>query len=61
MNLGITVAQLIEILQGFPQDLPVEMAMNNEYQMEVSADMVVVEEYPSTGNRYVCINDCAGV
>jgi hypothetical protein len=61
MNLGITVAQLIEILQGFPQDLPVEMAMNNEYQMEVSADMVVVEEYPLTGNRYVCINDCAGV
>jgi hypothetical protein len=53
----LTVAQLIEILQGMPQDMPVEMGMNQEYQCAVSADMVVVEE-GMDGRRYVCITDC---
>jgi hypothetical protein len=51
----LTVAKLIAILSKMPQDLPVEMAMNMEYQSEVSADMVEVQEYD--GRRYLCITD----
>ena len=58
MDLGMTVAELIAVLRELPQDLPVEMSMNMEYQCPVSADMVVVEDY--RGERYVCINDCPG-
>ncbi len=60
MDLGMTVAELIAVLRELPQDLPVEMSMNIEYQCPVSADMVVVEDYRLTGERYVCINDCPG-
>jgi hypothetical protein len=54
----MNVAELIAVLRELPQDLPVEMSMNMEYQCPVSADMVVVEDY--RGERYVCINDCPG-
>ena len=56
----MNVAELIAVLRELPQDLPVEMSMNMEYQCPVSADMVVVEDYHLTGERYVCINDCPG-
>ena len=52
----LTVSQLIEILSRMPQDLPVEMAMNMEYQSPVSADMIEVASYE--GSRYLMITDC---
>ena len=51
----LTVADLIAILSKMPQDLPVEMGMNMEYQCGVSADMVEVQEFD--GRRYLCITD----
>jgi len=54
-NNTLTVAKLIAILSKMPQDLPVEMGMNMEYQCGVSADMVEVQEYG--GRRYLCITD----
>jgi len=36
----MTVAELINILQTFPQDMPVRMSMNSEYECKVDADMV---------------------
>ena len=53
----MTVAELIAKLQTMPQDLEVEMAMNQEYQEAVTEDMVVIEEYKC--RRYVIIDDCA--
>jgi hypothetical protein len=53
----MTVAELIAKLQTLPQDLPVDMSMNQEYQNPVTPDMVVVQEFD--GRRYVCIDDCA--
>jgi hypothetical protein len=49
---------LIEILSRLPQDLPVEMGMNMEYQSPVEADMIEVAEFE--GHRYVCITDTPG-
>jgi hypothetical protein len=43
------------MLSALPGDLPVELAMNQEYQCELAAEMVVVEELD--GRRYVCFND----
>ena len=54
-NDTLTVANLIAILSKMPQDLPVEMGMNMEYQCGVSADMVEVQKYD--GRRYLCITD----
>ena len=50
----MTVAELIAKLQTLPQDLPVEMAMHQEYQEAVDADMVVImtiviQEYSHSG------------
>lgn len=56
MKKTLTVAELIQILQRFDQDLPVEMGMNEEYQEEVTEDMIVIEEYD--GRRYLMITDC---
>jgi hypothetical protein len=53
----MTVAELIAVLQKMPQDLPVDMSMNQEYQEAVTPGMVVIQEYD--GRRYVCIDDCA--
>ena len=52
----LTVSQLIEILSRMPQDLPVEMGMNMEYQSPVSADMIQVDTYE--GRSYLMITDC---
>jgi hypothetical protein len=54
-NKTLTVAELIQILQQFDQDLPVEMGMNLEYQTEVTEDMII-EEYD--GRHYLMITDC---
>jgi hypothetical protein len=51
----MNVAQLIEVLRQLPQDLKVEMAMNQEYQCAIEADMVRVVEYD--GCRYVSIDN----
>ncbi len=53
----MTVAEMIAKLQTLPQDLEVEMGMNQEYQEAVTADMVVIQEY--NGRRYVIIDDTA--
>ena len=55
----LTVAQLIQILSAMPQDLPVEMGMNMEYQCGVSADMVEVFE-TAEGDRICYITDTPG-
>jgi len=54
---GLTVAELIEILKEMPQNLKVQMSMNLEYQCDVEAGMVNIEEY--NGKQYVCINDAS--
>ena len=36
----MTVAQLIAILKTLPQDMPVRMSMNSEYECVVNPDMV---------------------
>lgn len=57
MNNTLTVAELIAVLARMPQDLPVMMSMNREYDSDVEAYMVNVET-DLQGNLYVCINDC---
>ena len=53
----MTVAEMIAKLRTLPQDLPVEMAMHQEYQVAVTPNMVVIQEF--AGQRYVCIDDTA--
>ena len=54
----MTVAELIAKLRTLPQDLEVEMAMNQEYQEAVTPDMII--EYEDIfGRRYVLIDDTA--
>jgi hypothetical protein len=55
----LTVAELIAVLSRMPQDLPVEMGMNMEYQCGVSADMVEVFE-TAEGDRICYITDTPG-
>jgi hypothetical protein len=59
MEKTLTVAELIAILSRMPQDLPVEMGMNMEYQCGVSADMVEVFE-TSEGSKFLYITDTPG-
>lgn len=59
MEKTLTVRELIQVLQGMPQDLEVEMGMNMEYQSGVSADMVEVFE-TLEGRRFVYITDTPG-
>lgn len=59
MEKTLTVAELIAILSKMPQDLPVEMGMNMEYQCGVSADMVEVFE-TSEGTKFLYITDTPG-
>jgi len=56
---AITVAQMIEILSRLPQDLPVEMGMNMEYQSPVEADMIEVFT-THEGRQFVYITDTPG-
>jgi hypothetical protein len=59
MNHPVTVSELIAILQGMPQDMPVQMSMNMEYQGLVCSDMVEVFTRED-GSQYVLITDCPG-
>jgi len=59
MEKTLTVAELIAVLSKMPQDLPVEMGMNMEYQCGVSADMVEVFE-TSEGSKFLYITDTPG-
>lgn len=52
----MTVSELIAILQTMPQDLPVEMGMNMEYQCPVTPDMLVIDS--DNGQPYLIIDDC---
>ena len=56
---ALTVRQLIEVLSTMPQDLPVEMGMNMEYQSPVEADMVEVFT-THDGRQFVYITDTPG-
>ena len=55
----LTVAELIQILQGLPQDLPVEMGMNQEYQSVVTAEDIRVEQFDfhNDGRPFLFIGD----
>lgn len=55
MNKNLTVAELIQILQRFDQDLPVEISLGMEYQEPVTEDMILVDEYD--GRQYLHITD----
>ena len=59
MNHPVTVSELIQILQSMPQDMPVQMSMNMEYQSRVTSDMVEVFTRED-GSQYVLITDCPG-
>jgi hypothetical protein len=55
----LTVAELIQILQTMPQNMPVRMGMNMEYESEVTQDMVEVFE-TIEGDKFVYITDTPG-
>ena len=59
MTNRITVAEMIAILQTMPQDLPMEMGMNWEYQSGITKDMIEVFE-DRHGDRFVYITDTPG-
>lgn len=54
-TLPMTVADLIAALQQFDPNLPVEMAMNNEYQWAVSHGDV--RQVTDTNTTYVLIGE----
>jgi hypothetical protein len=54
----LTVADLIAILNRVDPNLPVKMAMNQEYECEVDVSMIGVREYDEGPVLY--INDCLG-
>lgn len=59
MEQALTVAELIQVLQAMPQNMPVRMGMNLEYESIVTRDMVeVFETYE--GDRFVYITDTPG-
>jgi len=55
----LTVAQMIQLLQTLPQDLPVEMGMNQEYQSEVTAEDIRVAQFDfhNGGRPFLFIGD----
>jgi hypothetical protein len=56
---ALTVAELIRVLETMPQNMPVRMGMNLEYESIVTADMVeVFETYE--GDKFVYITDTPG-
>jgi hypothetical protein len=59
MQNQLTVAQLIAILQDLPQDMLVEMGMNQEYQQPVTADEIRVDQFDfhNDGLPYLHIGD----
>ena len=54
-NTQMTVADLIAALQQFDPSLPVEMAMNNEYQCEVLHGDI--RQVTDTNSTYVLIGE----
>jgi len=58
MNHPVTVGELIEILKGYDQTLPVQMSMNMEYQGRVRSDYIEVIEPFEGGDPYLLITDC---
>jgi hypothetical protein len=58
MSKQLTVRELIQVLQGLPQDLPVEIGMNQEYQSQLTAEDLNVESYFETDRgNYLHIGD----
>jgi hypothetical protein len=59
MTNQLTVAELIEILQGLPQDMFVEMGMNQEYQQPVTREEIRVDqfEFHNDGLPFLHIGD----
>ena len=59
MSPQLTVAQLIEILQGMPQDMLVEMGMNQEYQQPVTREELRIDqfEFHNDGRPFLHIGD----
>jgi hypothetical protein len=58
MSKQLTVRELIQVLEGFPQDLPVEIGMNQEYQNELTREDLNVESYFRTDRgQYLHIGD----
>jgi hypothetical protein len=59
MSPQLTVAELIQILQSMPQDMLVEMGMNQEYQQPVTRDEIRVDQFDfhNDGQPYLHIGD----
>jgi hypothetical protein len=59
MSPQLTVAELIEILQGMPQDMLVEMGMNQEYQQPVTREELRIDQFSfhNDGQPYLHIGD----
>lgn len=58
MDDQLTVAELIAILQRMPQDMLVEIGMNQEYQQGLYAGDVRIESYfEQSRGSYVHIGD----
>jgi len=58
MSEQLTVRELIEILSRLPQDLPVEIGMNQEYQSQLTREDINVESYFETHRgEYLHIGD----
>lgn len=54
----LTVADLIRVLQSLPQDMPVEIGMNQEYQYALSAeDVQIMPYFEESRGSYVHIGD----
>jgi hypothetical protein len=53
----MTVAELIQVLQSMPQDLVVDIAMNQEYQCRIEAEDVRVFTRYDSDEQYVCIGE----
>ena len=53
----MTVSELIAVLQNLPQDLMVDIAMNQEYQCSIEAEDVQVYTRLDSDEQYVCIGD----
>ena len=56
MRHPVTVAELVVMLQAMPQDMPVLMSMNMEYQSPICSDFVEVFTRDD-GSQYVLITD----
>ena len=52
MNNTLTVAQLIETLQGYDPNLPVRLSVNMEYDVDVESHMIGVDD------GVLVIDDC---